>query len=110
MARQRDKSPPSAQTSEEAARIARGSQQPGQSKEETKRIVQGIEKGIALYKKQQKAKARELDKRLKRARSKPDAPKEEPLSDPAPTAGSPFLPWMLLALSWGFFGAYLLLS
>lgn len=51
---------------EEAARIARSIQVPGQTKEQTKWIAKGIEKGIALYKQQQKAKARERDKARKK--------------------------------------------
>ena len=48
-----------------AMEIAQGIQRPGQSKEETKLIARGIEKGIAQYKKRLGAKERELDKRLK---------------------------------------------
>lgn len=108
MNRPRHPSEPSSQTREEAVRIARGSQQPGQSKEETKRITQGIEKGIALYKKQQKAKARERDKRQKQARQESSpAPAVSPSGRRVKTAR---LPWILLGLSWSFFGLYLLLS
>ncbi len=52
---------------EEALRVAKSIQVPGQSKEQTKLIAKGIEKGIALYKQQQSAKARERDKARKRA-------------------------------------------
>jgi hypothetical protein len=52
---------------DEAMRIARGTQRPGQAKEQTKLIAQGIQKGIEQYKKQQNARARELDKKLKKA-------------------------------------------
>ena len=51
---------------EEAQRMARAVQKPGQTKEQTKLIAQGIAKGIELYKKQQGAKARERDKARKR--------------------------------------------
>ncbi len=47
---------PSEQTQQEALKIAKATQRPGQTKEQTKLITQGIEKGIALYKKQQKEK------------------------------------------------------
>lgn len=50
----------------EALRMARSIQTPGQTKEHTKLIAQGIAKGIELYKKQQSAKARERDKLRKR--------------------------------------------
>jgi len=51
----------------EALRIARSTQVPGQTKEQTRLIAKGIEKGIALYKQQQNAKAREQDKARKKA-------------------------------------------
>ncbi|MFT6123552.1 MAG: hypothetical protein ACJASG_002086, partial [Oleiphilaceae bacterium] len=50
---------------EEAMKIARGTQKTGQSKEHTKLIAQGIQKGIEQYKKQHKSKARDLSKQLK---------------------------------------------
>ncbi|MBT0328128.1 DUF2956 family protein, partial [Vibrio campbellii] len=45
---------PSQETQTEAMKIAKSTQKPGQTKEQTKLIAQGIEKGIAQYKKQQK--------------------------------------------------------
>ena len=57
----------SPQTQEEAIKMAKATQRPGQTKEQTKLIAQGIEKGINLYKKQQKAKSRELNKKLHKA-------------------------------------------
>jgi len=51
---------------EEALRIAKGTQAPGQNKNQTKLIAKGIEKGIALYKKQEKEKARERAKLRKK--------------------------------------------
>jgi hypothetical protein len=71
---------------EEAMRMARRIQKPGQTKEQTKLIAQGIAKGIELYKKQQSAKARERDKARKRALkpSQPEAPgHEEPVHNAA---------------------------
>ena len=56
----------SKETKDEALKIARGTQKPGQTKEQTKLIAHGIEKGIADYKKQQKVKARERDKLRKK--------------------------------------------
>lgn len=58
---------PSEQTQQEALKIAKATQRPGQTKEQTKLITQGIEKGIALYKKQQKEKHRQADKLRKKA-------------------------------------------
>ena len=52
---------------DDAMKIARGTQKPGQTKEQTKLIAQGIQKGIEIYKKKQSEKARELDKKLNKA-------------------------------------------
>ena len=60
---------PSQQTQEEALKIARGTQRPAQTKEQTRLIAQGIQKGIDLYKKQQKEKARDLNRKLKKISS-----------------------------------------
>ena len=55
----------------EALKIAKGTQRPGQTKEQTRLIAQGIEKGIAEYRKNEKSKARDRDKaRKKQARAK----------------------------------------
>lgn len=97
---------PSPQTQQEAQRIARANQKPGQTKEQTQLIAQGIQKGIDEYKKQQKAKARDLSKFKKqqakaKQRAETDAP-DEPQDEEnlvVITRQHP-LPWVLLALSW----------
>lgn len=101
----------SEKTKAEALALARNIQKPGQTKEQTKLVAQGIQKGIALYKKQQKAKARELDKRLKKAANSsndndPATPKDnEALTDATSKGSTSLLPWLLLACSWaGFIG------
>ncbi len=86
---------------EEALRVAKSTQSPGQTKEQTKLIAKGIEKGIAFYKQQQKAKARELDKARKKAlRQRPSetgaAPQEETLPEGEWTP-SPAKPALLVA-------------
>jgi len=98
----------SPETRSEALQLARGSQRPGQTKEQTRLIAQGIEKGIDLYKKQQKAKARELDKRLKTVRSKADPMTEVEPKDRI-VYRQHWLPWLLLALTWMGVGFYLFL-
>ncbi|OLQ75993.1 hypothetical protein BIT28_18410 [Photobacterium proteolyticum] len=105
---------PSPETQAEALKIARATQKPGQTKEQTKLIAQGIQKGIELYKKQQKAKARERDKlRKKQVKSKQAQP-EQPEQEVTTTIESQvtykhhWLPWLLLVLSWGGFAAYLM--
>lgn len=102
----------SAEVVAESMRIARGTQQPGQTKEQTKLIAKGIEKGIAEYKKQQKAKARAADKAKKQERRAKARTEEEmeAVQDSAVGTSSNRLPWLLLALSWAGFIAYLTLS
>ncbi len=95
---------PSEQTQQDAMAVAKAIQKPGQTKEQTKLIAQGIEKGIALYKKQQKEKNRQADKAKKRALKTKQAnavevdsePHDEANQKPATNA----LPWILLVLSW----------
>ena len=86
---------------DEATRIARGTQRTGQTKEQTKLIAQGIQKGIEQYKKQQSAKARELDKKHKKTKQKvtasdvPDIKIQERI-----VYRQHWLPWSLLVLTW----------
>lgn len=93
---------PSPQTQEEALKLAKATQRPAQSKEQTKLIAQGIQKGIDLYKKQQKEKSRELNKRLK----KTSRIKQEPVDSEVDAEETiivyrqHWLPWVLLILSW----------
>ena len=88
-------------THDEAMRIARGTQRPGQTKEQTRLIAQGIQKGIEQYRKQQSARARELDKSIKKLRQHPgphDAPAIE--VQEKVVYRQHWLPWLLLVLSW----------
>jgi hypothetical protein len=95
-------------TIQEAEKIANGIKKPEQSKEQTKLITQGIQKGIELYKKQQKAKARELDKHLKKAKNLMLVPKvdEESIEEASQNSPSNTLPWALLTLSWVGFACF----
>ena len=108
----KNKNKPSKETVADALKVAKATQKPGQTKEQTKLIAQGIQKGIEQYKKQQKVKARELDKRLKNARkqSSNNAESEVTQSDQAKPATN-YLPWGLLLVSWfGFILYHLVLS
>ena len=92
---------PSEETEAAAAAIARGTQRPGQTKEQTKLIAQGIQKGIDQYKRQQRAKAREIDRRLKRAGETRDAVAGDTVRvEPAIEYRQSRLPWVLLIISW----------
>ena len=91
----------SIQTQDEAMRIARGTQRPGQTKEQTKLIAQGIQKGIDQYKKQYKIKARELDKQLKKvAAQRHEVEHKELEKVEVIRYRQSILPWLLLLLSW----------
>ena len=59
---------------EEAARLTKNIQQPKQTKEQSKLIAKGIEKGIALYKRQEKEKKRLRTKQQKKSTKKADQP------------------------------------
>ncbi|WP_445396625.1 DUF2956 family protein [Zobellella sp. An-6] len=103
----------SPQSRDEAERIARATQRPGQTKEQTRLIAQGIQKGIEEYKKQQKAKARAADKaRKQQARRQDEETADEalPLDEAPASSSASLLPWLLLALSWLGFGLYLWLA
>ncbi len=96
---------PSNETQAQALKIARSTQRPGQTKEQTKLIAQGIEKGIQNYKKQQKSRSRELDKKLKHA--------SKQITDEQPSEKlieveykQHWLPWVLLLLTWAGMLAY----
>ncbi len=99
---------PSEQTQQEALAVARAIQKPGQTKEQTKLIAQGIEKGIALYKKQQKEKNRQADrarkKALKTKQTSAETQETEEFNEfEAATNTQSLLPWILLGLSWAGF-------
>jgi len=61
-------------------------------------IAQGIEKGIAEYKKQQNIKSREKDK-ARKAKLKATANKPEVIENIEESSNNK-LPWFLLGLSW----------
>ncbi len=100
MSRQQKHQRPSPETCDEANKIAKATQRPGQTREQTKLIARGIQKGIEQYKKQQKNKARELDKKRKKPSLHPPPQPEE--TDPRPQIiyKQHWLPWVLLALTW----------
>jgi hypothetical protein len=108
MSRYKKHPKPSPETRDEAMKIALGTQRPGQSREQTKLIARGIQKGIDLYKKQQKAKARELDRqRNKKSRESTQ------YGDPATQVTGAvryrqhWLPWLLLVITWLAIALYL---
>lgn len=97
----------SPQVNQQAQALAKANQRPGQTKAQTKLVEEGIRKGIEQYKKQQKAKVRELDK-ARKMREKQSQPPEEHdhVADDAPEQTAAKLPWILLGLSWLIFVVY----
>lgn len=101
MTRRTRKHPAADASQADAMRIARGTQRPGQTKEQTKLIAQGIQKGIELYKRQQNAKARELDKKLKKVKQQISSPGEHDIEvQETVIYKQHWLPWVLLAITW----------
>ena len=92
----------------EALELAKRVHKEGQSKEEIKRMAQGISKGIELYKKQQSAKQRERDKtqkrlkKLKQEHQDPQVQQDEPESPITPWAALMSSGTVLMMLSIGF--------
>jgi len=89
--------------------IAKGTQRPGQTKEQTRLIAQGIQKGITQYKKQHKARSRELDKRRKTTQMETNSANEIEFQKRTVYQQN-WLPWLLLALSWLGTGLYVYLA
>lgn len=103
---------PSPQTQEEALKLAKAIQRPAQTKEQTKLIAQGIQKGIDLYKKQQKEKAREINKRLKKVAKQKVGSSEADHSEAEEIIiyRQHWLPWVMLILTWVGIAVYLFLN
>lgn len=96
------------ETIDEALAIAKKTQKPGQSKEQTRIIAQGIQKGIAEYKKTAKAKQRQADKAQKKQQKQKQSQQSQSqvvTAGPAETKSSP-LAWGLLVGSWFIFALY----
>lgn len=96
---------------EDAWQMAKRIQKPGQTKEQTKMVAQGIKKGIELYKKEQSAKAREQDKKRKQAsKQQTNQTEQDAIASTATVEYKQhWLPWLLLILSWAGIGGYLVM-
>lgn len=95
----------SPQTHEEAVKVAKATQRPGQTKEQTKLIAQGIEKGITHYKKQQKERARALNKKLNKVTRQLESPEcvTSEVTEVKIIYKHSAIPWGLLIISWAGF-------
>ena len=99
----------SPETQEQSLKIAKATQRPGQTKEQTKLIAQGIQKGIDQFKKQQKAKSRALNKKIQKVSQRladSDAEIEIQTEENIDNIQA-ILPWLLLVASWAGFVIYL---
>ena len=105
MSRYSKKQTASPESRNEAMEIAKGTQRPGQTKQQTRLIAQGIQKGIDQYKKQHKTKLREMDKRLKTTQLKTSSANETEFQKQT-VYQQHWLPWLLLAFSWLGAGLY----
>jgi len=105
MSRYSKKPAVSPETQGEATIIAKGNQRPGQTKEQTRLIAQGIQKGIDQYKKKQKSKSRELDKKLKKLQQETGSESDVEIKQMI-VYRQHWLPWLLLMLSWLGVGFY----
>lgn len=94
------------ETIDEALALAKKTQKPGQTKEQTRLIAQGIQKGIAEYKKSAKAKHRQADKAQKKKQKSQSNTATEIVDTTSKAKNSP-LPWVLLVVSWALFALYL---
>lgn len=94
----------SQETQDEALVMTKKVQKPGQTKEQTKLIALGIQKGITEYKKLAKSKQRDADKAKKKKILVSDTEPEINTSDSESTTR--LLPWALLVLSWIGFISY----
>ncbi|MCK5818443.1 MAG: DUF2956 domain-containing protein [Psychromonas sp.] len=97
----------STEVQEEALIITKKIQKEGQTKEQTKLIVQGIQKGIAEYKKSAKNKQRKLDKYNKKMKAEFEHKQEMKTTGEDVKLKIKILPWVLLGLSWLGFITYL---
>ncbi|MFT4746644.1 MAG: hypothetical protein ACI8XG_000717 [Congregibacter sp.] len=93
----------------QAMQMAKGTQKMGQTKEQTKLVAQGIEKGIVEYKKQQGKKLRGIDKQRKQKIKQRDNESTETIVEVPINTPPKYLPWVLLGLSWLGFAAYIAL-
>lgn len=100
MSRYKKHPKPSPETRDEAMKIALGTQRPGQTKEQTKLIAQGIQKGIDLFKKQHKAKARELDRQRNKHSRETTQHTDPDMQQAGIHYRQHWLPWLLLVITW----------
>ena len=95
----------------EALKIANSQHIDGQTREQTRLIASGIQRGMEQFLRQQNEKARELDKRIKKVqRLAVSHQQPESAADTEVVAHTSMnvsrLPWVLLIISWILFVAY----
>ncbi len=97
----------------EALKIANSQQVEGQTREQTRLIASGIQRGMEQFLRQQSEKSRELDKRVKKVRRLATHQSSELATDTTGTQRvvqvprkMAWLPWVLLIISWMLFAGY----
>jgi uncharacterized membrane protein (DUF106 family) len=91
----------------DALQVAKATQRPGQTKEQTKLIAQGIQKGIEEYKKRNKEKSRSLDKQKRKLQQVQKTGSESFEVETEVVYQQSKLSWILLLISWLGFAAYI---
>ena len=101
----------SPQTQDDAMKVAKATQRPGQTKEQTKLIAQGVEKAITHYKKQQKEKSRDLNRKLQKVNKQASISVSDTFDkgEVATVYKQSLVAWVLLFVSWLGFAAYIFL-
>ena len=100
----------STEVQDEALLIAKKIQKSGQTKDQTKLIAQGIQKGIAEYKKSAKNKLRQTDKYNKKKKKEQFAKLVDHETKEESQGNKSLTPWLLLAVSWIGFITYFFIT
>lgn len=101
-------------TRSEALKIANSQHVEGQTKEQTRLIAKGIQKGIEQFLRQQNEKSRDLDRRTKKVQQLLNAHGQETavatdnVSTTQTSSFKAYLPWILLGCSWVMFIVYVM--
>lgn len=91
----------------EALKLANNQKIEGQSKEQTKLIARGIQRGIEQYLRRQSEKSREIDKRSKKVKKLESSTQQvEVVETEKVVYRRAWLPWFLLVVSWVLMGGY----
>lgn len=88
----------SSDSQDEADTITKEIQKPSQTKDQSKLISQGIQKGIELYKKKENAKHREYDENQKQLKKQSNLSVDVEIEKIVKVQAR--MPWVLLIITW----------